>query len=44
MKTRKNNLNKKNDKSPFDKAMIRLGHHLLPQQPSEQVMTSLSKK
>ncbi len=39
MKTRKNNLIRKNDKGPFDKALIRLGLHLVPQQPA----TTLSK-
>lgn len=44
MKTRKNNPIKKNDKSPFDKALIRLGQHLVPQQPSEHAIGALSNK
>lgn len=42
MKTRKNNTIKKTDKSPFDKALIRLGQHLIPQQPAEHAIGTLS--
>lgn len=42
MKTRKNNPIKKTDKSPFDKALIRLGQHLIPQQPAEHAIGTLS--
>lgn len=42
MKTRKNNLIRKNEKSAFDTALIRLGLHVVPQQPSE-LPVNLSK-
>ncbi len=44
MKTRKNNPIKKAGKSPFDAALIRLGQHLMPQQPTEHAIATLSNK